>query len=561
LPDLVQAWPTNYDTWGYHVHYQGCNIGVGQHFAVSIDLPSKEPQLICDIHPIEYDDEVVRSARQHRAWINRGIPPGTGDLTLEHHCLDAGGIEPGTLTHYQITGPGGFVSRDPSLFTQYGAEAVGEWGSSAMLWSLAGYHGFGFASAHMTPETDPPTPPQPEEYDKKTFLKFCPEAAINPAYPALRWRKMGDAAWAKNPPGEDMPEYRHYTIIDIDGDGYADLLTDTITPAEADLFKRAGVRFSRKIARLESTLDRPGPGLYPFSTFGGEAVTITPTAGWSFYADITGDGIVDLITANDWTDAGIPHVRPGDGRGGFGCDAAADITCHVAGNGSWLGNAFRLSSPDRVKPWPIHGDHPFVLGSTTHFFHDVTGDGLADLIAYTPPSAETGPDSVGRIQLWVNVDGRQFRCAQPSDCVVGTITGDDQPGRRGGPVHRVVFTDLDANGTEDFVLFGFNGVWSFSFLAVEPVPPAGPRSPRPGLLTRINNGIGAETEIVYQTIQELEAAFTDADSTSFHAPWTTHVPVVLPIVTRIARRDSRSAAGGASCRALPGESHDSLSVP
>src|SRR4029453_15041459 len=145
-PHLAQARPTNYDTSSYHFHYGECSLGVGQHFVVGGDLDSHEPQLICYIHREEYDNQVVRSARQNRAWKNRGIPLGTGGLTLEHHCLDAGGIEPGTLTHYQIHGPGGFVSRDPSLFTQYGAEAVGEWGNGSILWSLAGYHGFGITT-------------------------------------------------------------------------------------------------------------------------------------------------------------------------------------------------------------------------------------------------------------------------------------------------------------------------------------------------------------------------------------------------------------------------------
>ena len=93
-------------------------------------------------------------------------------------------------------------------------------------------------------------------------------------------------------------------------------------------------------------------------------------------------------------------------------------------------------------------------------------------------------------------------------------------------------------------MLGANGVWTFSFLTVAPVPPAGGRAPRPGLLTRIDNGIGAVTEIVYQTTQDLDAQFTDTDPNSF--PWTSHVPVVVPVVTRISTRDQKTAAGGPS---------------
>ncbi|MDQ2795695.1 MAG: FG-GAP-like repeat-containing protein, partial [Actinomycetota bacterium] len=198
-----------------------------------------------------------------------------------------------------------------------------------------------------------------------------------------------------------------------------------------------------------------------------------------------------------------------------------------------------------VKPWPLRPYIPYGNGNNdTHFFHDVTGDGLADIIAYRP-SVGGAP---GTVKLWVNVDGRTYRCANATDCVVATIVGADQPAAGIVSAYRVAFTDFDGDGTEDFVLLGNTGVWHFSFLAVPPVPAAGlpgTRSPRPGLLTRIRNGVGAETEVVYQTVQELERNFTDPTPNSFRAPWTTHSPVVIPVVTRITTRDSRVVAGAA----------------
>jgi len=380
LPDLVQAWPTNHHQKGYKVEYNECKNGDFVVDAGAVPFPQlPDPQLACT------SGDAIRSARQHQAWINRG--PGIGGLRLDYHCLDAGGVEADkgfeqkTLTSYQVTTPKGLESRAPSLFTQYGAAAIGEWGNGSILWSLAGYHAFGFATAVEVPP--PGTPTEPGEYDPETFLKFCPEFATNPLQPALRWVKTGSSFWAKDATGRDAPERRYHNIVDIDGDGYGDLLTEPSNPEEAGDFKRAAVRFTRKISGLETADGTRGPALYPFITSDSAAVTVTNAwAEYSTYADINGDGILDLITARPWRHGGVPEVRLGDGRGGFGCDPGNDIACQVEGNGAWLGRAFQLFTPEKIapfplppdayNPWPLTSDFPYVAGPA-HFFHDVTG--------------------------------------------------------------------------------------------------------------------------------------------------------------------------------------------
>jgi hypothetical protein len=203
LPDLVQAWPANYRRPSYKFEYNSCTKG---DFIVDAgaDPSTHDPQLACN--PDDGDIFDIRPARQHDAWINRKT--GFTTVGFDHRCLDAGGVEPNTLTYFQVAGPHGYGSREPSLFTQYGAEAMGDWGDSAMLWSLAGYAGFGFAPAVM----DVPNGPMHEEgYAPDTFIKFCPQGASNPFYPALRWKKIGTAEWAKDAPGQGVPEARNYT--------------------------------------------------------------------------------------------------------------------------------------------------------------------------------------------------------------------------------------------------------------------------------------------------------------------------------------------------------------
>ena len=54
------------------------------------------------------------------------------------------------------------------------------------------------------------------------------------------------------------------------------------------------------------------------------------------------------------------------------------------------------------------------------------------------------------------------------------------------------------------------------------------RAPRPGLLTRVDNGVGAVTDVRYDTIQELMGA-AQSDGTT----WSHRVPVVAPVVTKL----------------------------
>lgn len=557
LPDIVQAWPQNFTHGPTHVYYLECN-SYGRTYIIT-DAPLGQAQLVCNEPPASDgtpgESTILRSARAQRAWMNGGSTP-SGNLGFEHNCLDAGYSSIiGTPTYYQIRqtdpGSGSVPARNTALFTQFGAEAMGDWGDASLLWSIADWRGFQIEPSTREGYCNEPGPdcePAPG-----SITDFCPEASTNPNQKMLRWRRSSDGGWAKYPPRPTTE--KHYGLVDVDGDGYADVLTDAVTPAYNLGFEHTGIRFSRKISRLESMPGvYDGPALVPFAVSPPGASSIASKSHqYVAYADINGDGVVDLVTADDplGDSDKIPQVRPGDGRGGFECNLADDITCQVAGNGSWLGSAFHLFSPDSGvpwrQPWPLQSYVPYlgIAGSYTHFFHDVTGDGLADLIAYQPRQDQFDPASVGRLKLWVNVDGRTFRCANSADCVVGTITGDDQPSSFGnGATYRVVFADMDANGTEDFVLLGEHGVWHFSFLAVAPVPAVGPRAPRPGLLTRIRNGVGAETEIVYQTSQELESEFTDTDPQSFRAPWINHMPQVIPVVTRIATRDSRLVNGG-----------------
>ena len=338
----------------------------------------------------------IRAAREQVAYLNRGGTSG-GVMSLAHHCLDAGENDVNTLTGYvmrQVGQPAAMAA----LFNQFSAEAVGAWGDAAMLWSVAGYRGFGIETASAN-------------------ASFCANTRAGAAnYPALTWRAARNDInyWPRYPEVSESAK-RYHQIIDVDGDGYSDLLTDPSTPgiSPSGAFKRASVRSTAKISRLELYDGKPGPSLVPFaaSATSSDAVTIVPVnQSFSAYVDINGDGVVDLVTAQNGVNGGRPRVRPGDGRGGFGCDSLRDVACTVAADGAWVGKAFEMVVPDTVKPWLLNPYVPYGNKNVdTHFIHDVTGDGLADIVAYRPANSSTGEP--GTVKLWVNVDGRTFRCA------------------------------------------------------------------------------------------------------------------------------------------------------
>jgi RHS repeat-associated protein len=536
LPDLIQAWPTNFRRSGFTAEYNDCRSG---DFIINpTDEQTNDPQLTCAPDDKTDDNVNIRPARIHKLWMNHG--PSAAKVNFDFYCLDAGDLQPQSPTYYQVSSPSGYSARKPALFTQYAAEAVSEWGNGALLWSLAGYHAFGFQPAHIRKTGDSF---QPDEYDIATFQHFCPERISNPPQLAYRWFKTGSLSWSKDPDNKDLPEFHHFNIVDIDGDGYGDLLTETVTPGVSGNFERAAIRYTRKVSAQEKFNGIAGPALHPFVIGDGQASTIQPRSTWySTYADINGDGVLDLVTAVPTEHGGIPEVRLGNGRGGFGCDPT-DVACQIVGNGDWLGRAYLLALPairfvSDPSPLPLVNDFSYTNGRA-HFFHDVTGDGLADLIEYDPPDSALP----GRIRLWINVDGLNFRCANSTDCTVATFGNTSGGSPFVSATHRIVFADIDGNGTEDFVFINVQGIWTFSFLQAEVVPPVGPHANIPGLLTRVRNGVGADTEVVYQTIQELDSAANVADPNSFSHSWSTHVPTVLPIATRIGTRDTPSTAG------------------
>jgi RHS repeat-associated protein len=472
LPDIVQSWPAN----------------------AVIDLTN---------HP---------KLRGQSALLNAGNDAVS--VRFQHQCIDAGTAFGGIALH-------NLVQQAAFLSPFQGASVLGAWGDSLLLWNKVDY-----APVALRPLVVP-TDPQGQAAAIADKAKFCPAVTADPPdpnHPAWLWSPNSQLGWLRpaNSPGGNQANRRWF--VDVDGDGLPDLFSGVGGPAPQDL-ELSKVDFTRRVTGSDSPTGKPA--LLPFvSNLAPLAESLAPSSSARsntkfFFADINGDGLVDLVLANPDDNGGNPRVRFGDGRGVFACVDSKQL--QPCATGSPVDPAAMLIDvPDAQKPWPFVPDT---------YFHDVTGDGLADIV-----QLELG-DGTGRVKLWINQNGRTFRCAAPENgCVVGRIF-DDLHGTFTIQPARVTFADMNGNGVDDIVVLSGAGAMYLQVLVNSSVGSfAQARAPRPGLLIRLDNGRGATREIEYQTIQELDLASSQAGD-----PWHFHSPQVVPVVTGVAIRNTETA--------------------
>jgi RHS repeat-associated protein len=484
LPDLVQPWES-----GPH-----CNNLPG-----FTSLSSDGRALLCT-NPQSVD--FVRSARPVLGYVNAGTAGALHfGVRFRHRCMDAGHDvdllpQPGTSPANLNAG------RTTAFFTaQGGATVSGAWSLGSVLW---------------VPDSIPNFAPRPffAEPTSSEQGGACDLAAFDEQtfQPAWRWRETDHSVdWARAAaprPGNTGANW----FADVDGDGLVDEVVETAAPV--GWYHPAKVSFTRRLARGEPGGSAEHPIQIPFfsNVESAPSMTPAPTSLPTFYVDMNGDGLVDLVTWEDDVPSPRIHVRPGDGRGRFACDQQKQPATWLCNSGGTQLSAAYTMTWTGVAPGSFSEDTRF---------QDVTGDGLADLVRYVPATAA--------VLLWVNVDGKRLSCLN-SGCAVGGIYDDVHLTSNIGH-HRVAFADMDADGVDDFVVIARVGVLAFS------MSPNGPTPARPGLLTGVRNGQGATTWIDYKTIQAL-----DLEASNGPNPWKHHSRVVEAVVTNI-RTTANTASG------------------
>lgn len=504
LPDLVQSWQ----------HRGPCQCpDAPAYYDIYVANPGvEEPALRCK-SPSGQTECNLRSAKPILGYVNRG---GSG-TSFDYTCMDAGDM---------VAKNGGFA---PGFLTPAGNNVLGAFSESQLLWRLP------------RPLSSPGLPATP--IMARPVVQTGPPGSggcdlggnFNPTefHPRWRWVAAG-GDWAK--PAVAIAEPLAPRIYaDVDGDGYPDEIGQSGEDISSDL-RRTSVDYTRMYSRFDP--EHSDTRLVPFDEYSAtwESVAPKPTPSEApllertphfFYTDVNGDGLADLVVHHpvDPGPVGIPtqtqvvRVYPGNGRGRFACDAAAQP--------SWPCQAGVTTDPAH-QPYALAIGGPLPPFGSDVFFHDVTGDGLADIVAFQ------GEWGAGNVRLWINRDGHAFECAGGNpQCSVGSIVGTQ------GLPRRISFADMNADGVDDLVLITPGTTWVASFSSLlAGIGPA--RGTKPGQLVKIHNGVGATTEIHYETVQALDvAAAADPDTA-----WRHHSPAAQSVVTEVRVRDTKAATSG-----------------
>jgi RHS repeat-associated protein len=326
------------------------------------------------------------------------------------------------------------------------------------------------------------------------------------------WAWEGGSQFQYNWPSKYMVYWP--AAADIDGDGFLDRLAwdqnidniDTTKGGWANGFD-AGVEFTQK--KRDGTIvpfGHPIDGTTTYDVFAKSGTCIGGGTQWQAVwtsriawqgrpfpnppftlADMDGDGLQDIIIADD---DGFRYWR-GRGDGWFGdkvCqgDATFGLFCECD-----RGVPFTMGNPPVDDP--LH---------TRLFIHDVDGDGLADVIVPSPDGAS--------LHLFLNRDGTQFEPTGPATIRLDAFT-DFDPAKS-----TVAFADVNGSGVDDIVVITPTQARYFDLYG----------GTKPGLLTRIDNGLGTTTTIDYASTAKYVAE-AHVRGTSWPTPQIEHVVSML----------------------------------
>ncbi|HEX2875965.1 MAG TPA: SpvB/TcaC N-terminal domain-containing protein, partial [Polyangiaceae bacterium] len=326
-----------------------------------------------------------------------------------------------------------------------------------------------------------------------------------PGPESTKWRLVGRAIEAANKQspkvdlGQDAAETR---VADVNFDGMVDLVVSTGTEFQTFL----------ALGRLPGGDGQFGHGQWQTADTGAlsndPVRTCVPYSGTPVrfsdsdiqLADMNGDGIQDIVRLR----RGDVRYWPGRGNGFWGTGKLDDCPAGTFGDKRYL----------TMDSAPFYSD----IQGTSLRMDDVNGDGLDDLVQVR----------FDAVDVWLNVDGTGWTRRQILD---GTTPSPSY-------ANRVRLMDINGSGTRDLV-WGNGKKYEYIDLA---------GGERPGLLKRVENGLGKSTAIEYgtSTAEMLAAERTGVacgDSTPFESAWCSKMPTVAHVVKRVTESDNLSVAG------------------
>jgi RHS repeat-associated protein len=298
-------------------------------------------------------------------------------------------------------------------------------------------------------------------------------------------------------------------FADMDGDGFADLIRYDL-PLAGYVPRTAPGGFGEPVSWTQAPappvaspgvrvvdLDGDGiPDLLTSSEFGLTLYYRAGSQGWAVTPRVVPQGVAPEVDLAD------PHVFLADMTG----DGAYDIV-RVTGGGvtywPYLGNG-RWDAPVIMANSP---SLPFDVNVDRLFLTDIDGDGCSDLIYLAPD----------RVIYWINRAGLSFGPPLTIDYVPGNAIVEPR------------LADMTGSGTAGLV-WTSNGPFGAStqYFYLQFVGSTAPR-----LLTSIDNGVGLVTTVEYTTSAQEAARAARAGN-----PWSTTMPIALPIVKSMSVADT-----------------------
>lgn len=293
-------------------------------------------------------------------------------------------------------------------------------------------------------------------------------------------------------------------VLDINGDGYADLV-DTAggnyllnDPARAD-WKEVGVGFGISQSKdinfpdarfMDYDNDKKIDIVVSDSSNAQDPLRIYVNDGASFTAQ-SFDGLGVAFSS--------PRVQLSDMNG----DGLNDVIELVGASPAQVRYRLNLGL-GRYGQWESASDLDIAASEIANLdFEDLNGDGISDVVVVNPTE----------IKYMINRNGNAFDppVTMTSADIDGMLPTRDMS-------TRVLYADMNANGSEDVVWFDANG--NVTYLELFPT--------RPNLISRIDNGLGFVQQVTYGTSAEHAARAEAAGQ-----PWEMTLPNAMPVVDKV----------------------------
>lgn len=329
-------------------------------------------------------------------------------------------------------------------------------------------------------------------------------AVYHPQLVAGRWKLVGRAIDVANrqSPKVDLGKDADLTkLADVNGDGLVDVVVSKGTQFQT--FFSAGrlpggdMQFGHGSWATKDTAtisNDPIAQCVPYSglpvQFGDSEIQL---------ADMNGDGYQDIVRLR----RGELRYWPGRGNGFWGTGKLDDCPAGTYGDKRSV----------TMDSSPYYSD----IQGTSLRLDDVNGDGFDDLVQVR----------FDAVDVYLNVDGHGWTARHIIDKTPASPSY----------ANRVRLIDINGSGTRDIV---WGDGKKYQFMDLD-------GGVRPGLLTRVENGLGKSTDIEYgtSTAEMLAAERTGVacEGTGFDRAWCSKMPTVTHLVKRVTESDNLSVAG------------------